>query len=95
MQLTPAPAEKCYLEYSCKLTPPVVTSLVSTDLLPVPHNFVASIFVPIAEKRISASSFYRGVRSAESIAENYNTALEQLAKSNPRKNRGIRFFTRY
>lgn len=95
IMLTPAPSEKCYLEYSCKLTPPVVTSLSSTDELPVPHKFVASIFMPIAEKRISASPFYRGVRSAESIAENYSMALEQLAKSNPRKTRGLKLYTRY
>lgn len=95
MRLAPAPTEKAFLSYAIKLNPPVITNIASTNTLPVPHQYISSIFLPIAEKRLSASPFYRGVLSAESIAENYRMAIKQLEASNPRKNQGIRLFTRF
>lgn len=95
IRLTPAPSHQGSLQYRCKLNPPQVTSLLSGDLLPVPHNYVDSIFLPIAEKRLSGSPFWRGILSPDSLAQNYSAAVELLRRSNPRVNRGLRFITRY
>lgn len=96
LRLTPAAAAACFLQYVAQMTPPVITSITSnTAVLPIPHHFASSVFIPIAEMRLSASPFWGGVRSPESLANNYQNALKILTEANPRKNRGIRFFTRF
>jgi hypothetical protein len=96
IRLTPAPADAAFLQYVAQMTPPVITTInANNDAIPVPHNFASSVFMPIAEMRLSASPFWAGIRSPEALANNYRNALSILANANPRKNRGIRFFTRY
>lgn len=96
MRLTPAPAEACFLQYVAQMTPPAIASInANTAVLPIPHHFASSVFIPVAEMRLSACPFWRGVKSTESLANNYRNAMKILAEANPRKNRGIRFFTRF
>lgn len=89
LRLYPAPDKAYSLDYEVKLLPPAVTSLTSTDTLPVPHQWIDSIFLPIAEKRLSASPFWAGVIGRDALAANYTQALELLRSASPRKQRGI------
>ena len=89
IRLYPAPDKAYSMDYEVKLLPPAVTSLTSTDTLPVPHQWIDSIFLPIAEKRLSASPFWAGVIGRDALAANYTQALELLRSASPRKQRGI------
>lgn len=89
IRIFPAPDKAYSLDYSAMLLPPVVTDIASTNTLPIPHNWIDSLFIPIAEKRLSASPFWAGVISMDSLTTNYRMAMELLRSSNPRKRRGI------
>jgi hypothetical protein len=89
IRLYPAPDKAYSLDYEAKLLPPAITSLASTDTLPVPHQWIDSIFLPIAEKRLSASPFWQGIIGRDMLAANYTQALELLRSASPRKQRGM------
>jgi hypothetical protein len=89
IRLYPAPDKQYSLDYEAKLLPPAVTNIASTDTLPVPHQWIDSIFIPIAEKRLSASPFWGGVLGRDALATNYQQALVLLRTASPRKHRGI------
>jgi hypothetical protein len=89
LRLYPAPDKAYSLDYEAKLLPPAITNIASTDTLPVPHQWIDSIFLPIAEKRLSASPFWAGLLGRDALAANYSQALELLRSASPRKQRGI------
>lgn len=81
------------LEYSAVVVPMVIDSLTSRATLPVPFQWIQSVFYPIALQRLSACPFFLG--GSEEIGRGYHEAIKQLAALNPRKNSGIRFVTPY
>lgn len=70
------------ISFKAKLKPPVITDLASTDIPPIPHEFVASIFLPIARQKLVASPFFRDQAGKEEIASAYKEARTTLASIN-------------
>jgi hypothetical protein len=94
LRLTAAPRVQSFLEYSALTVPLVVTDLASLDTLPIPLQFVQSIFYPVARQRLTACEFYRGGGNAEEIGRSYQAAMKALADLHPRKQSGIRLLSR-
>lgn len=90
LRFYPAPASLMRVEYQAKLKPPSITSIASTDALPIPFEFVQSVFLPIARNALMASTFFRDMQSAPAIAQQYQRAIAILADLNPNKESGIR-----
>jgi hypothetical protein len=80
--------------FKAKLRPPAITDPASEDTPPVPHEFVASVFLPIARQKLTASPFFRDQAGKEEIANAYKEARSILTASNPKPARRIRFETR-
>lgn len=97
LRLKPAPAAEQHLDYRAMLVPPVVvTNLLSTTEVPVPHGFVESLFFPIARQRLSGSPFFRADAMArQEIARAYQEAISLLESLNPRKDSGAKLSTLY
>jgi hypothetical protein len=95
--LKPAPAGQHHLDYKAMLAPPVViTDLAATAFLPVPLQWIQSIFFPMARQRLSGSPFYRpDAAQVEEIARAHGEALRLLDSLNPRKNAGTKLSSRY
>jgi len=89
IKIQPAPDAAGFLEFRAMLPPPVViTSLTATTTLPIPFDYVQSIFIPFAAHRLMGSAFFlHGERDA-GIVEAYQTAQELFAGLNPRKKSG-------
>lgn len=85
MQLYPAPDSRRFLEYKCSLTPPVVTDLAATTTLPIPFQFVQSVFLPIAERVLMDCPYFRGTASGNTILASEAQARLLLAKLMPSK----------
>ena len=90
-----APEIAGMLEYTVRVVPMVITELASNDTLPIPLQFVQTVFFPIARQRLTGCAFYRGGGAADEIARAYQEALRTLAKINPAPNTGIRMIPRY
>lgn len=95
MRLSAAAASQAFLQYSARVVPMIVHDLASIDTLPIPLQFVQSIYYPIARQLLTGCEFYRGGGSAEEIGRAYSQALKDLDALNPAKNSGIRMTTRY
>ena len=95
LRLSAAPTSQAFLEFSAMTVPLVITDLASIDTLPIPLQFVQSIFYPVARQRLTGCQFYRGGGAAEEISRAYQDALKQLAALNPSKNAGIQILSRY
>lgn len=89
IKIQPAPDAAGFLEFRAMLPPPVViVSLTATTTLPIPFQFVQSIFLPFAAHRLMGGAFFlHGERDA-GIVDAYRTAQELLASLNPRKKAG-------
>jgi hypothetical protein len=85
IEVYPAPAVQCFLEYKCSLTPPVVTSLTSTSTLPIPFQFVQSVFLPLAVGALMDSPFFRGTAAAGSVAQSVQEARAIMQSLQPNK----------
>lgn len=97
MFLKPAPATGGHLDYKAMLAPPVVISdLAATTVLPIPLQWVQSLFFPIARQRLSGCPFYRpDAAQAEEIARAYREAITLLESLNPRKTGGTKLRSIY
>ena len=93
MKLAPAPAAAGFLDYQVMLAPPLIEDIDDTTL-PIPFNFVHSIFLPIALKRLSDSPFWSGTNNQQAVDDAYKTALSLLADGSPNKTGGVRFVTK-
>ena len=89
IKIQPAPDAAGFIEFRAMLAPPVViTSLTSTALLPIPLDYVQSIFMPFAAHRLMTCPFFlHGERDA-AIVDAYGTAQALLDSLNPRKKSG-------
>ena len=85
IEVYPAPAVQCFIEYKCSLAPVVVTDLTATTTLPIPFNFVQSVFLPIAERALMDSPFFRGTAAANAIVASDQKAREILKSLEPDK----------
>jgi hypothetical protein len=94
LRLTAAPTVNSFLEYSAMVVPMVITDLSSNDTLPIPLQWVQSIFYPVARQRLLACDFARGGGNPEEIGRAYQTAISLLASLNPRKASGTRMISR-
>ncbi len=83
----PAPG---FVEYSAMTVPMVITDLASLETLPIPLQYVQSIFYPIARQLLTGCEFYRGGGSAEEIGRSYQAALKSLADLTPETQTGTR-----
>jgi hypothetical protein len=90
IRLLPAAAATGTLDYKAKLAPPALGSITSTGLLPLPLQFVQSIFLPVARQRLTACPFFQDTGRGEEIGRAYKAALSLLTSLNPRKNAGTR-----
>lgn len=95
LRLFPAPADQQFLAFSATLKPPTVTTLQSTDALPIPFEKVESIFLPLAVSALRQCPFWRGIAGEESVASAHQEALLALRDDNPNKNPGVRFFSKF
>jgi len=77
------------------LKPPYVTSITSTDELPIPFGFVESIFLPIAVKKLRSCPFWRGMTADEEVEAGYRNALALLDEGDVKKTTGFRFTTSF
>lgn len=87
------PSADGFLEYNAMIVPLVVTSIGATASpnLPIPFQWIESVFYPIARKRLSGCDFFRSGSTAQEISDSYQTARSILASLSPRKNSGLTF----
>jgi hypothetical protein len=78
-------------DYAAKLKAPRISSAGSLEAPPVPHDFVASIFLPVARQKLTASPFFRDQAGKEEIAAAYAEAKKTLEAINPKTPRTFRF----
>ena len=90
IRLLPAAAAAGIIDYKAKLAPPALSSITSTALLPLPLQFVQSIFLPVALQRLTACPFFQDTGRADEISRAYKVAISLLTYLNPRKNAGTR-----
>ena len=95
LSLVPASDTDSIFTYAAKLAPPVITDLSSTATLPIPLQFVESIFMPLALQRLQSSPFFVDNGHADEIARAYKQAKTDLANLNPRRNAGTRMRSLY
>lgn len=90
IRLSQAPKVKSILQYRAKLRPPQIVRLEDTADLPIPHDFIESLFMPIARHHLMSSPFFRNTDAADDIAARYQDALNELKAAAPQKNTGMR-----
>jgi len=95
ISLYPAPDANGFLEYKGKIAPPVITSLLSTVALPIPLQFVESIFLPLALQRLQSCPFFVDNGHADEVARAYKQAKIDLINLSPRTNSGTRLRSLY
>ena len=85
------PAASGTIEFKTKLKPPAITDIAATTAVPIPHDFVASVFLPIARQKLTASPFFRDQAGKEEIAAASKAAMDTLASINPKPASRFRF----
>lgn len=86
---SPSPAEATMAEYKVALRPVMVADLTSTAELPIPFEYVESVLLPVALKKLVTSPFLRSGVDPQRITEDYQMAVTLLKRLNPRKRTGI------
>ena len=94
VRLYPAPAQAGFMSYSAMLLPPIVSDIASTDTLPIPYQFMESIFLPIATKKLRTCSFWRAATADQQIEDDYRNAILNLNESEPTMIQRPHFITR-
>lgn len=94
--IQPAPLEAGMIEFRARLVPPVVVGdLTSSALLPIPFQFIQSLFFPIARFHLSASAFYRSIDGEGAAQAAYQQAVRMLKDLNPTPASGTRWVGPY
>lgn len=88
IRIVPTPAAAGSLDYRAMLAPPEIIDISSTDKLPIPQQFVQSIFYPVARKHLSGCPFFRSSSSADEITRAYQEARRLLERLDPGRNQG-------
>lgn len=87
----PPPSQASFVDYTVMLCPPRVSSIASTDNLPIPYDFIESIYLPIVLKKLRSCPFWRGMVADDEVESGYQNALELLGEADPDKTPGFRF----
>jgi hypothetical protein len=95
LRLMPAPSTASLIEYNVMLVPPKVTDLAATTILPIPFDYVESVFLPFAVKKLRSGPFWRGVVGEDQVQSDYINALGILNESEPQRRSGIKFHFPY
>lgn len=93
IRFAPAPSKACFVDYSVMLCPPRITTLLSLAYLPIPFDFMESIFLPLALKQLRGCPFWRGMVADEEVESGYQNALALLGDADPDKTDGFSFHT--
>ena len=96
LRVFPAPAAPAVLEARVRYAVPVYTlqSDPNSDL-PIPHDYTESILVPVAEKHLTRSPFFRNDSARQGIEDAYMAAVNTLRTMNPQSNSGRRMRSAY
>jgi hypothetical protein len=95
IRFSPAPSKACFVDYSVMLCPPRVTDIASTNALPIPFDFMESIFLPLALKQLRGCPFWRGMVADDEVESGYQNALALLGDADPDKTDGFSFTTQF
>jgi len=91
LRIFPAPAAAGMLEARVRYAIPVYdeTHELNVDL-PIPHNYCESVLVPVSEKYLTRSPFFRNDSARQAIDEAYAQAVNLLRNMNPQAAKGMR-----
>ena len=95
LNIFPAPSADGFLEYEASLRAPTVDDIEATTVLPIPHDYVESLLLPLAVKKLRACPFWAGMVGDAEVQDAYETALKLLADSEPTDQSGIRIVAPY
>jgi hypothetical protein len=84
LRLAPAPTAQHTLDLRVSVTPPEITSLTSTALLPIPFQFIESTFLPIMLFHLQDCPWFQP--PAGDMASKYAAARESIKAGNPAGN---------
>lgn len=93
IRLAPFPRSSARMNYTVEYKPREISVADLSDatvVLPVPGDFVDSIFVPIVLQRWTGSPWFRNESAKSEIARQFKEALQLLAGWSPQDNREIR-----
>lgn len=90
MVLSPAAGYAGIIDYQAKVKPFHVDSLSSTSPLPIPNEFVESILMPMARKRLATSPFFRNTDAVVGIESAYQIALTGAKALDPQTDTDVR-----
>jgi len=96
LRIFPAPSSAGLLEARVRYAVPVYG--VDNDpsaSLPIPHGYAESILVPVAEKHLTRSPFFRNDAARQGIEDAYKQAILMLRTINPQSAPGIRMRSAY
>lgn len=88
LRLLPAPASAGTLEIRAKIAPPVISSITSNSTLPIPQQFIQTIFFPVARMHLSGCPFFLHSSAGSEVQRSYQEARRLLDKLSPTKNQG-------
>lgn len=96
LRLWPAPGSPCLLETRVRYAVPVydLDNDPNTEL-PIPHGYAESVLVPVAEKHLTRSPFFRNDSARQGIEDAYAQAVTMLRSLNPQTNPGRRMRSAY
>lgn len=83
MRVAPAPSAQTILESRVTYKAPQVDEGHLDTNLPVPHDYVQAIFLPIVSQLLTASPFFRNDSGKPEIARQYGTALKLAQTLSP------------
>lgn len=96
LRIFPAPSSASMLEARVRYAVPVYTSATATtEELPIPHGYADSILVPVAEKHLTRSPFFRNDSARPGIDDAYTQAVSMLRTTNPQSAPGMRLRSAY
>lgn len=101
MRVAPMPNTSMVIQYRAKIEPPRFTCSDVYDqgdpaadpgvALPVPNQFVESIFMPIARQRWTRVPYFRNDNAVGEIARQYDVALQIARDNRPQSRSGHRY----
>jgi hypothetical protein len=96
LRIFPAPATASLLEARVRYAVPVFRLDSDTNsALPIPHDYAESVLVPVCEKHLTRSPFFRNDSARQGIEDAYAQAVTMLRTLNPQSAPGIRLRSGY
>lgn len=95
LNIFPAPSADGFLEYETSLRAPSISDISATTTLPIPHDYVESLLLPVAVKKLRSCPFWAGMVGDAEVTDAYDAALKLLADAEPTDQIGIRIVAPY